>query len=244
MLINADFLQPASIRAEQHQWVESPQGGVKRMMLDRIGAEKARATSLVRYAPQSYFPHHQHPGGEEILVLEGTFSADDTHYPAGWYLRNPPGSGHQPYSDEGALIFVKLRQMPESETRYVATNTNDASHWQTLEGREVCKLFSDDYEQVSLQRIKAGEPIFVEDRFVEGVANGDHAAVTSGGAEILVIDGMLVDAETQYQPQSWIRLPGGGNLSSDCNLIAGESGATIYIKTGHLLNVIGASQKL
>ncbi|SUD90687.1 cupin domain-containing protein [Psychrobacter phenylpyruvicus] len=241
MLINADFLQPASIRAEQHQWVESPQGGVKRMMLDRIGAEKARATSLVRYAPQSYFPHHQHPGGEEILVLEGTFSADDTHYPAGWYLRNPPGSGHQPYSDEGALIFVKLRQMPESETRYVATNTNDASHWQTLEGREVCKLFSDDYEQVSLQRIKAGEPIFVEDRFVDGVANGDHAAVTSGGAEILVIDGMLLDAETQYQPQSWIRLPAGGNLGSDCNLIAGESGATIYIKTGHLLNVIGAA---
>ncbi len=243
MLINADFSQPASVRLEQHQWVASPQGGVERMMLDRIGAEKARATSLVRYAPQSYFPHHQHPGGEEILVLEGTFSADDTHYPAGWYLRNPPGSGHQPYSEEGALIFVKLRQMPESETRYVATNTNDASNWQTLDGREVCQLFSDDYEQVSLQRIEAGEPVFVEGMgmFADSAANEDDTAVTSGGAEILVIGGMLVDAEAQYQPQSWIRLPADDNLSRDCDLIAGESGATIYIKTGHLLNVIGAA---
>lgn len=244
MLINADFSQPASIRAEQHQWVESPQGGVKRMMLDRIGAEKARATSLVRYAPESYFPHHQHPGGEEILVLEGTFSADDTHYPVGWYLRNPPGSGHQPYSDEGALIFVKLRQMPESEARYVAINTNDASHWQTVNGREICELFSDDYEQVSLQRIKAGEPVFVDSLALDNVANDDSAAVTSGGVEILVIEGVLVDTETQYQPQSWIRLPADCNLSSDCNLIAGEGGATIYIKIGHLLNVIGASEYL
>lgn len=241
MLINADFSQLASIRLEQHQWVASPQGGVERMMLDRIGAEKARATSLVRYAPQSYFPHHQHPGGEEILVLEGTFSADDTHYPAGWYLRNPPGSGHQPYSDEGALIFVKLRQMPESETRYVATNTNDPSNWQMLDGREFCQLFADDYEQVSLQRIKAGEPVFVDNVIADSGANEDDTAATSGGAEILVIDGMLLDAEVQYQPQSWIRLPAGGNLSRDCNLIAGESGATIYIKTGHLLNVIGAT---
>lgn len=240
MLINADFSQPASIRAEQHQWVESPQGGVKRMMLDRIGAEKARATSLVSYAPESYFPHHQHPGGEEILVLEGTFSADDTHYPKGWYLRNPPGSGHRPYSDEGALIFVKLRQMPESETRYAAINTNDASNWQTSNGREVCELFSDDYEQVSLQRIKAGEPVFGDSLAVDSITNADDAANAVGGVEILVVEGTLVDAETQYQPQSWIRLPADCNLSSDCNLIVGEGGATIYIKTGHLLNVIGA----
>lgn len=111
MLINADFSHQASVTADEHQWIKSPQKGVERVMLDRIGAEKARATSLVRYAPNSYFPHHLHPSGEEILVLSGTFSADDDDYPAGWYLRNPPTSGHQPHSSEGAIIFVKLRQM-------------------------------------------------------------------------------------------------------------------------------------
>lgn len=59
--------------------------------------------------------------------MAGTFSADDKHYPAGWYLRNPPASGHRPYSDEGAMIFVKLWQMPADETRYVAIDTNKAS---------------------------------------------------------------------------------------------------------------------
>ncbi len=59
-------------------------------MLDRIGGEQARATSPVRYLPQTSFPEHQHPGGEEILVLEGQFSEGNRDYPAGWYLRNPP----------------------------------------------------------------------------------------------------------------------------------------------------------
>ena len=79
MRINADFSSRASLAPNAHQWVKSPQKGVERVMLDRIGAEKARATSLVRYAADSYFPHHLHPGGEEILVLSGIFSADDTH---------------------------------------------------------------------------------------------------------------------------------------------------------------------
>jgi|TARA_A100001518_G_C1227182_1_gene79618 anti-sigma factor ChrR (cupin superfamily) len=130
MRINADFSRRASLAPEDHEWVKSPQNGVERVMLDRIGEEKARATSLVRYAPNSYFPHHLHPGGEEILVLSGTFSADDTHYPAGWYVRNPPASGHRPYSDEGAVIFVKLRQMSPDEAQHVAIDTHDGANWQ------------------------------------------------------------------------------------------------------------------
>ena len=74
MLINADFSCPVILAPHQYQWVPSPQGGVERIVLDRIGAEKARATSIVRYAPASVFPRHLHPGDEEILVLDGTFS--------------------------------------------------------------------------------------------------------------------------------------------------------------------------
>ena len=112
MQINADFTQPALVHPQQHQWVASPQAGVERIMLDRTGAERGRATSIVRYAPDSRFPHHQHPAGEEILVLSGVFSEGDHHYPQGWYLRNPAGSGHAPHSAEGAVIFVKLGHLP------------------------------------------------------------------------------------------------------------------------------------
>ena len=227
MLINADFSCRAALAAEHYQWVQSPQNGVERVMLDRIGAEKARATSIVRYAPDSQFPHHLHPGGEEILVLFGTFSADNRHYPAGWYLRNPPTSGHQPYSHEGAVIFVKLWQMTADETRHVAIDTNDAANWQKQGNCEVCYLYSDVRENVSLQRIDAGEILF--------------SNKIAGGAELLVLEGELIDNEIidnaqTYQRGGWIRLP----IDAAPQIIAGANGATVYLKTGHLSQVIGA----
>ena len=227
MLINADFTRRALLASENYQWVSSPQNGVERVMLDRVGAEKARATSIVRYAPDSYFPHHLHPGGEEILVLSGTFSADNIDYPAGWYLRNPPNSGHQPYSKEGAVIFVKLWQMPAEEARYVAIDTNDTANWQKQGNRDVCHLFSDASEQVSLKRLNANEALFT--------------GTVRGGAEILVLDGELIDddiidnAQT-YTRGSWIRLPVGVLPK----IKAGAQGVTVYLKTGHLSHIIGA----
>ena len=221
MLINADFSCRAALAPEHYQWVQSPQNGVERVMLDRVGAEKARATSIVRYAPESNFPHHLHPGGEEILVLSGTFSADNSDYPAGWYLRNPPTSGHQPYSHEGAVIFVKLRQMTVDETHHVAIDTNDADNWQEQGGREVCYLYSDAKEQVSLQRIDAGEALFAD--------------VIVGGAELLVLEGTLIEAGQSYQRGGWIRLP----VDATSQITAGENGATVYLKTGHLSQIIG-----
>lgn len=51
MQLNADFSERVVVRPEDYSWVDSPMPGVERMMLDRIGDEVARATSLVRYAP-------------------------------------------------------------------------------------------------------------------------------------------------------------------------------------------------
>ena len=215
MLVNPDFSSRASLPPDDYQWVASPQAGVERVMLDRLGGEKARATSLVRYAPGSQFPAHSHPGGEEILVLSGTFSEGDQHYPAGCYLRSPPGSSHQPYSDEGATIFVKLWQMPAGETRRVRLDTRVPSAWQRLGERELCPLFSDPAEQVCLLRLPAGEPLLTE-------------PVPS--AELLVLAGSVLDGQSGYECGSWLRLPQGRYP----DLVAGAQGATLYLKTGHL----------
>lgn len=216
MYVNADFAQRVFITPEQYQWVDSPQGGVERMMLDRLGAEKARATSIVRYAPDSHFSPHRHPGGEEILVLSGTFSDEDGDYPAGWYVRNPPGSSHEPFSREGATIFVKLWQMPPEEDHRVRIDTGDPASWQQeADGREVCRLFSSDAEQVSLQRLPSSQSLSIEE---------------SGGIEILVLSGDL-RVDGQFYPQeSWIRLPVGERPA----LVAGDRDVTFYLKTGHL----------
>lgn len=215
MQVNSVFSLRASVTPDDYDWVGSPQPGVERVMLDRIGAEKARATSIVRYAPGSHFPPHSHPGGEEILVLSGTFSEGEAHYPAGWYLRSPPGSSHQPFSDPGATIFVKLWQMPASETRSVRIDTRAQSAWQPLGEREICPLFSGPAEQVCLQRLPAGMALFPE---------------SVPGAELLVLAGTVLESQTRYETGSWLRLPRGHHP----DLVAGPQGACFYLKTGHL----------
>jgi anti-sigma factor ChrR (cupin superfamily) len=186
-------------------------------MLDRIGDEKARATSIVRYAPDSVFPRHAHPGGEEILVLSGTFSDESGDFPAGWYVRNPPASSHRPSSREGALIFVKLWQMASDDDHHVHIDTRDPSAWQRHGDRMVCPLFSSPAEQVCLQRLEAGQ------RILTGAA---------GGAELLVLEGEIVTGNHAYARGTWIRLPAGEHPG----FVAGERGVCFYLKTGHLAN--------
>jgi ChrR Cupin-like domain len=101
MNVNSDFRARAAVHAAQLDWAPSPIPGVDRRMLDRIGDEVARATSIVRYAPHSHFSPHTHGGGEEFLVLEGVFQDEHGDYPAGTYVRNPPTSNHTPGSRAG-----------------------------------------------------------------------------------------------------------------------------------------------
>ena len=116
MTINADRSRPALVHASRLPWVPSPEPGVERRLLERNGGEVAVASSIVRYRAGSRFAAHTHALGEEFLVLEGTFSDEHGHYPAGAYVRNPPGTSHAPFSEDGCVIFVKLRQMAPDDT--------------------------------------------------------------------------------------------------------------------------------
>ena len=69
MKLHADFSKRAQWDTNAMEWIASPAGGVERKMLDRIGEGKARVTSIGRYAPNNSFPEHEHPMGEEFLVL-------------------------------------------------------------------------------------------------------------------------------------------------------------------------------
>lgn len=218
MLVNADFSRRAAVLADDHRWVASPQPGVERVMLDRLGGEKARATSLVRYAPRSSFPAHGHPGGEEILVLSGTFSDGSGHYGPGWYLRNPPGSAHQPSSSQGAMIFVKLWQMSADDTDTVRIDTRDPSAWQRDKQREVCPLYVANHERVMLLRLAPGQVLRPD---------------TRGGTELLLLAGRLAEDNMSYSPGSWLRLPPGALAE----FRAADDGVTLYMKTGHLTHL-------
>ncbi|RON52847.1 hypothetical protein BK666_01750 [Pseudomonas frederiksbergensis] len=212
MHINADFSKRVVIRPEQFRWTASPLPGVERVMFDRIGGEQARATSLVRYAPGSSFAAHGHPGGEEILVLDGVFFDGKQGYPVGTYLRNPPGSVHQPSSAAGALLFVKLMQMEPDQDQSVRIKAFDP-HALTPSR---C-LFEDENERVDLISLNAFEQY-------------KHSTFNAG-AELLVLKGQLSD---DCPALTWLRLPAG----SHARFCAGASGAVFYLKSGHLRSVI------
>ena len=218
MFVNADFSRRATVAPGQYRWVRSPQGDVDRVMLDRVGAETARATSIVRYAPGAHFPRHQHPGGEEILVLSGTFCEDGESYPAGWYLRNPPGSAHRPSSPEGAVIFVKLGQMQPDEIAPVRIDVDDPSSWRPSAEGTTCPLFSSGAETVCLHRLAAGRHL---------------SAWFEHGAELFVVAGTALVEAAPYEHGSWLRLPPGDRPA----ITAGPEGATLYVKTGHFRDI-------
>ncbi|CAM7821989.1 cupin domain-containing protein [Leclercia adecarboxylata] len=216
MLINHDFTRRVTVATDDYHWIHSPQGGVDRVMLDRIGDEQARATSIVRYLPQTSFPHHVHPGGEEILVLDGRFSEGERDYPAGWYLRNPPGSSHQPHSTNGTQLFVKLGQMSKGENSALRIDTRDGANWQKGDGISICPLFENAQESVCLMRMASGSLLVEQD--------------LPGGAELLLLQGCLIEGNSIHAEGSWIRIPAGQQMA----FIAEKDNTLLYLKKGHL----------
>jgi len=227
MLINADFARRAVIHAEDDAWVSSPAAGIERLMLDRIGGEVARATSLVRYAPNMRFPEHTHGGGEEFLVLEGSFHDAMGSYPTGTYVRNPIGSAHAPWAGpDGALLFVKLRQFTDDDSARVVIQTAGATYFPGMvSGLSVLPLHQHGTESAALVR------------WAPNTRFSPHRHW--GGEEILVLEGVFEDEHGSYPKGTWLRSP---HLSGHTPF-TGPSGALIYVKTGHLPAEAGSGSR-
>jgi ChrR Cupin-like domain len=225
MELNADFSRRVFVHAARLPWAASPMAGVERRMLDRIGDEVSRATSIVRYAPGSHFSPHTHGGGEEFLVLEGMFQDEHGDFPGGSYVRNPPTSHHTPGSAQGCILFVKLWQFDPADRTQVGLNTGTMPY-QPATGRpgvEVIPLFSDRSEDVRLERWAPGAAITL---------------TVQGGAEVLVLDGSFDEGGERFEVQSWLRLPAGSSLVAK----AGPEGCKVWIKAGHLLRLEGVNR--
>lgn len=214
MELNANFAASVVVHSEQLDWIASPMKGVDRRMLDRIGDEVARATSIVRYAKGSSFSAHTHTGGEEFIVLEGVFQDEHGDYPAGTYVRNPPTTAHTPSSAEGCTIFVKLWQFDMADRlQFRKTMSDEIGAF--VDGVASAELHRDAREIVSYFEL---EPEAVLENFDEG------------GIELLVLSGSARFRGETLGQGAWLRLPEGEAL----NVCACEGGAKLWLKTGHL----------
>lgn len=220
MDLNADFSRRVLIHGNSVPWTASPTAGVDRRMLDRIGGEVARATSFVRYAPESLFPAHTHGGGEEFIVIEGVFQDEHGDYPAGTYVRNPPTSQHRPGSAQGCVIFVKLWQFDPADRTAVTLLMDDQTPIAAPDrpGVTTRPLFKDARETVVLENWAPGVRVRMD---------------TPGGAELLVLEGDCIESGEPLRALCWLRMPVGGTLDA----AAGARGTRVWIKTGGLRHV-------
>ncbi|MCG7519609.1 cupin domain-containing protein [Ruegeria sp. Ofav3-42] len=210
MRVNADFTKRVAVHFDQNEWVASPAAGIERKMLDRIGEEVARATTIVRFAPGSAFAPHTHDGGEEYLVLDGVFQDETGDFPVGSYVRNPPTSSHTPSAKEGATILVKLHQFdPEDRTELR----------RSIDGEGTVRLFKDEREEVRVLNLAPGEKLDLD---------------ASQGLELFVIEGGFQESGEEFSTWDWLRLP----PETQSNVVAGPSGARVWVKSGHLSEMI------
>jgi ChrR-like protein with cupin domain len=210
--INADFSKRVAVHFADTPWVASPAPGVQRKMLDRIGDEIARATTIVRFDKGSSFAAHTHDGGEEFLVLEGVFQDESGDFAKGTYVRNPPTTRHTPAAAKGAVILVKLHQFDAAERALVRVESRG------LQG-PVVPLFRDRHEDVRIEIWHPGEAIRRD---------------ASGGMEVFVLEGGFTQGGDAFGLWDWLRLPPDGDFLGS----AGPEGARVWVKSGHLRNLV------
>lgn len=214
-MLNLDFGKQVVIQTASMKWLASPSAGVLRKPLARSEREAGHVTSIVKYEKGASFTRHPHPMGEEIFVLDGVFSDETGNYGAGSYIRNPPGSAHTPFSEQGCTIFVKLNQFNERDREFVRIDTKQQAWLPGIGGLQVMPLHDFEHEHVALVKWPAKE-VFQPHRHF-------------GGEEILVLSGEFRDEHGCYPADTWIRSP---HLSQHHPFVEEET--VILVKTGHL----------
>ena len=201
------------------EWQASPSGTVWRKRLHLVGSTEAgQVTSVVRYEPGSSFPVHNHPEGEEILVLGGIFSDEHGDWPAGTYLLNPEGFRHAPFSKDGCVLFVKLRQYSGVGRQHVAVQTKDLV-WKASAHTGV--------EVKTLYAVEGFADTVQVQRWAPGACPGTVAY--EDGVEIFVLEGAFEDEHGSYEKHSWLRLP-----VRAAHTPVSPNGCELYVKSGAL----------
>lgn len=84
---------------------------VKVLRYDEIA--KRAPVILLKFEPGAKYPAHNHPGGEEVFVLEGEVEFGNKALSAGDYLYTPPNGKHAVWSKKGCVMLLSIPQEVE-----------------------------------------------------------------------------------------------------------------------------------
>lgn len=224
--INGDLSVLAAADTTRMEWAPSPSRSVWRKRVHLVGPpESGQVTSIVRYEPDSRFPPHDHPEGEEILVLEGVFSDEHGDWPVGTFLLNPEGFRHAPFSKPGCVLLVKLRQFPGQDRRHVVVDTHQLTWEPSAIPGVTHKLL---YKQAGFSdviRLERWEP------------QADLGVVSyQQGAELFLLEGEFANEAGTYAAGCWLRFPVGS-----AHHPRSVTGCNVYIKRSGLFYLRSAA---
>ncbi|MHB1215126.1 MAG: cupin domain-containing protein [Thiobacillus sp.] len=214
-MLNADLSKRIVLDTVSMEWLATAAAEWHKP-LERIDAA-ARSTRMVKCAPGRVFDPPVAGLGEDILVLEGVLADARADYPAGTYLRNPPGAPCALRSDQGCTLFVKCHAFEADDSAVVRIDTVNAP-WLPgmVPGLSVLPLPPHQHAHAALVRWQPGTHFQAHGHF--------------GGEEILVVSGVFEDEFGRYPAGTWIRSP---HMSRHQPF--SRAGCTIYVKTGHLM---------
>lgn len=225
--LNAELATHIALSSHLMPWQDSPAVGVTRKRLYRAGLEEAgRVTSIVRYAPGAAFHPHEHPEGEEILVLEGIFSDERGDWPAGTYLLNPEGYRHGPWSKGGCTLFVRLRQHPGK--RQTVSTVQADRHWQSVQttDNEIAYQFCILSEGVSVNPsasdAKPDRSLLMD--CANPVILGKQSL--SSDLEVYIVTGSLEIDGKHWPAATWLRWPANSTV-----VVTGGAHCLLYVRT-------------
>ena len=103
-------MNPTITRSATLEWRPLVEAGVKTdgiyVKALRFDGQAGRApTFLLKFDAGASYPNHNHPGGEEVFVLEGEVRFGPNQLGAGDYLYTPPGEMHPVFSRTGCVMF-------------------------------------------------------------------------------------------------------------------------------------------
>ena len=98
------------VRSHQIEWKPLAEPGVSGVFVKVLQFDERahRApTILLKFEAGATYPAHNHPGGEEIFVIEGDIKLGKDHLYAGDYLYTAPNNIHAVRSINGCVVLIK-----------------------------------------------------------------------------------------------------------------------------------------
>ena len=221
MNINDDIRKKVVVHPRNKQWTAEHSGMCETLYLDLVDKVKPVATKLVRISPSSILPPEMIGGGKEVLVLEGTYNDQRGEYPTGSYMRFPPGTKQEAFTDKGCLLFVKTWQFEPTDRKRVNIDAFRAEmkRPRKRQGVVLQQLYSDYREDVRIEHWERNHRLVIHQ---------------CNGLEVLLLSGEFFEPSASYKPLSWVRLPPGRPLK----VVVGDQGVRVLIKESHLVHAV------